>query len=91
MLGLPVEEEEFKQSDPGLARRKIVVLVSPDNSISKWHDVLALNPLFTDGNDCFIKHVQNQFLYTQAGHTSSLLPGIPAVPLVFNGLKVLIV
>ena len=51
----------------------MVVLVSPDNSISKWHGVFALNPLFTDGNDCFIKHVQNQFLYTQVRHTSSLL------------------
>ena len=71
------EEGEFKQSDPGQAWHKMVVLVSLNNSISKWYGVFALHPLFADRNDCFIKHIQNQFLYTQAGHTSSLLPDSP--------------
>ena len=61
------EEGEFKQSGPGSARRKMVVLVSPDSSFSKWHGVFALNPLFTDGNDCFIKQARTQLFRRERG------------------------
>ena len=47
----------------------MVVLDSPDNSISKWHGVFALNPLFTDGERLLYKTcTKSVFVHTSRTH-----------------------